>query len=168
MRSVIKLLLVLIIPIQSFAQDTVKLKRQAAAMANAVVKKDYETVANHTYPKILKAAGGKEKMIQMIKMGMQEMQARGFTLDNATVGSPGKFYKAGKEIHCLVPEMVVIKSNNSRLVNHTNLLAISKDGGNFWYFLDINQSNYKMIPKILPNFNKNLIIPEPSRPGLQQ
>jgi hypothetical protein len=167
MRSVIKLLLVLIIPIQSFAQDTAKLKKQADAMATAVIKKDYATVVNHTYPKVLMAAGGKEKMIQMIKMGMQEMQVRGISIESASIGSPGKFYKAGKEIHCLVPETVVIKSNNSRLVNHTNLLAISKDGGNFWYFLDINQSNYKMIPKIFPNFNKNLIIPAPSRPGLQ-
>jgi hypothetical protein len=47
------------------------------------------------------------------------------------------------------------------------MLAISKDGGKFWYFLDINRATYSVIPKLFPNFNKNLVIPEPTQPGMQ-
>ncbi|MGZ3927414.1 MAG: hypothetical protein ACXVJG_10705 [Mucilaginibacter sp.] len=167
MRSIIKILLLFVIPIQSFAQDTVKLKHQAQAVANALLKSDYATVVNHTYPKIVTASGGKAQMLHMLKTGMQQMQAQGITLESATIGSPGKFYKAGAEIHCLVPETVVLKSDRGRLVNHANLLAISKNGGNMWYFLDINQNTYKQIPKLFPNFNKKLVIPEPGQSGMQ-
>lgn len=167
MRSIIKLILLLVIPIQSFAQDTVRLKHQAEMVAGAVVKGDYAILINHTYPKIITMSGGREKMMQMVKTGMEQMKAQGFTFSSATIGSPGKFYKAGTEIHCLVPEMVVLTSNGSRLVNHANLLAITKDGGNMWYFLDINQSTYKIIPKLFPNFNKKLVIPEPTQPGME-
>jgi hypothetical protein len=169
MRSIVKLVLVLLLPAQLFAQDTTVLKKQAQEVASAIIKKDYAKVVDHSYPKIVKTAGGKAKMLDMIKIGTAEMNSRQIVLESATVGSPGKFYKAGNEIHCLIPETVVLKwYNSSRIVNHANILAVSKDGGKFWYFLDINPNNYKLIPQIFPNFNKKLIIPEPTQPGLRK
>ena len=111
--------------------------------------------------------GGKDKMMAVIKQGMEGMQAQGFSFASATVGSPGKFYKAGTEIHCLIPQRIALTSPNGRIVNSSYLLAITKDGGKFWYFLDINRGTYNAIPKLFPNFNKKLVIPEPTQPSIQ-
>ena len=167
MKLFIKTVIILFIPLASFAQDTVRLKHQAQAVADALLKGDYSTLADHTYPKIVAQMGGKEKMIATIKQGLEQMNAQGFSFADATVGSPGKFYKAGTEIHCLIPQRIALKSSNSRIVNNSYLLAVTKDGGKFWYFLDINRGTYSKIPQLFPNFNKKLVIPEPTQPSIQ-
>lgn len=155
-----------IIPAFSFAQDTTVVKKQAEAVANAELKGNYAIAASHTYPKLVLAVGGKDKMTATIKQATEMLNAQGITIQSISIGSPGKFYKAGTEIHCLVPERIVLTTGNGRLVNNSYLLAISKDGGKFWYFLDINRGTYNLIPKLFPNFNKNLVIPEPTQPGM--
>jgi len=167
MKMFYKIILLFIIPAASFAQDTTIVKKQAQAVANAEMKGHYEVVASHTYPKLLLAVGGKDKMTATIKQASEMLKAQGLTIESITIGSPGKFYKAGTEIHCLVPERTVLTTGNSRLVNNSYMLAISKDGGKFWYFLDINRGTYKLIPKLFPNFNKNLVIPEPTQTGME-
>lgn len=106
-------------------------------------------------------------MAATIKQAFETMKTQGLTIENITIGSPGKFYKAGTEIHCLVPEKMLLSTPNGKMVNNANLLAISKDGGKYWYFLDINRSTYNIIPKLFPNFNKGLMIPEPTPPTMQ-
>ena len=167
MKLFYKIFLLAVIPVFSYAQDTTVVKKQAQAVAEAEMKGHYEVVTAHTYPKLLLAVGGKDKMTATIKQATEMLQAQGVTIESTTIGSPGKFYKAGTEIHCLVPERIVLITANSRLVNNSYLLAISKDGGKFWYFLDINRGTYKLIPKLFPNFNKNLVIPEPTQPGME-
>ncbi len=167
MKIFCKIFLLVIIPVFSYAQDTTVVKKQAEAVAEAEMKGHYEVVASHTYPKLLLAVGGKDKMTATIKQASEMLKAQGLTIESITVGSPGKFYKAGTEIHCLVPERTAITTSNSRLVNNSYMLAISKDGGKFWYFLDINRATYNLIPKLFPNFNKNLVIPEPTQPGFE-
>ncbi|MFB9841858.1 hypothetical protein [Mucilaginibacter ginsenosidivorans] len=167
MKFFIKAVIILLIPAASLAQDTVKLKHQAQAVADALVKGDYATVVDHTYPKIVTQMGGKEKMMATIKQGMEQMNAQGFSFADAAVGSPGKFYKAGTEIHCLIPQRIALKSPNSRIVNNSYLLAVTKDGGKFWYFIDINRGTYNKIPQLFPNFNKKLVIPEPTQPSME-
>ena len=167
MKLFYKIILLVVIPAFSYAQDTAVVKKQAEAIAAAEMKGHYEVVTAHTYPKLVFAVGGKDKMTATIKQAMEMLKAQGLTIESIVVGSPGKFYKAGTEIHCLVPERTAITTSNSRLVNNSYMLAISKDGGKFWYFLDINQASYKLIPKLFPNFKKNLVIPEPTQSGLE-
>jgi len=167
MKTFYNLLLLLIVPAVSLAQDTTVLKKQVLAVRDAELKGHYEVITAHTYPKLILAVGGNDKMTAVIKQSMEMLKAQGYTITSIDFGSPGKFYKAGTEIHCLIPERIVMTSSNGRLVNNGNQLAVSKDGGKFWYFLDINRSTYAVIPKLFPNFNKNLVIPEPTQPGFE-
>ena len=161
MKLSYKLLIILVLPLQLFAQDTTVLKRQANILAKAVVKGDYETLINHMYPKAVQSMGGKKFMIDQAKKGFQQLKAQGISFESATVGSPGKFYKAGTEIHCLVPETIMVKTPNGRISAKSNLLAISGDKGKTWTFLDLNSKTISTLPKMFPNFNNNLKIPQP-------
>ena len=165
MRLNIKLLLLFLIPVSVFAQDTVSLRKQANAVANAIVKGDYNTLIAHMYPKFVQLAGGREKIAQKIAAGNDQMKTLGGSFQSATIGSPGKFYKAGTEIHCLVPQYTRVKLPNGSIVNHGTLLAITPNKGKIWYFLDLNKNSIAEIPKLFPNFNKNLKLPDPKTPG---
>jgi hypothetical protein len=165
MKNIFKILLILIIPVKLFAQDTTVVKHQAELMAKAVAKGDYKTLVDHMYPRFVAMSGGKEKMMTTVSAGMGQLKAQGFVLESAVAGSPGKFYKAGKEIHCLIPEIVTVKTPGGRATLRSNLLAISGDHGKTWTFLDLNQSTIPKIPQLFPHFNPDLKIPQPTMMG---
>src|SRR5580693_9151754 len=98
MKPFCKIILLFVIPAFSYAQDSTVVKKQAEAVAKAEMKGHYEVVTSHTYPKLLLAVGGKDKMTATIKQASEMLKAQGLTIESIVVGSPGKFYKAGTEI----------------------------------------------------------------------
>jgi hypothetical protein len=157
-------MLLFILPLQLYAQDAALVKRQANVVATALMASDYKTVINNTYPAAVEIGGGKEKMLKMMTAGINQMKAQGFAFEKVTVGMPSKFYKAGSEIHCLIPETIIMKTSGGRMAAKSNLLGISKDGGKSWSFLDLNQGTMRSIKQLFPNFNSNLVIPQPEKP----
>lgn len=164
MKLALKLIALLILPVAAFAQNPAVVKQQATVVANALFKSDYKTIIEHTYPKAVAMGGGKEKMLQMMTAGINQMKAQGFVFEKVTIGEAGKFYKAGKEIHCIIPESLVMKTPQGRFSTKSNLLCISGDGGKNWSFLDMNRGTINSVKTLFPNFNSNLIIPTPQVP----
>jgi hypothetical protein len=167
MKKVFRLLLIILSPMALHAQNPVVVKQQATLMAQSMTKGDYKSIVNYTYPKAVQMAGGKEKMTGMISTAMQQMKAAGISFESVSVGTPGKFYKAGKEIHCLLPETIVMASPKGRMAMHSNLLAVSGDGGKSWSFLDMNNSTADKVKQLIPNFNPDLKIPPATTEPLQ-
>jgi hypothetical protein len=167
MKLSFKILLILLIPASLFAQDAAVVKKQATKVTNALLAGNYDAVIGSMYSKVVQMSGGKEKLLQMMTTGMSQMKAQGISFKSAAVGTPGKFFKAGTEIHCLVPETITMQMGKNTMTNKSNLLAISKDGGKNWSFLDLNRGTIASIPKIFPNFNKDLKIPGPAQPLMQ-
>jgi len=95
------------------------------------------------------------------------MKTAGISFESITVGTPGKFYKAGKETHCLLPETIIMASPKGRMAMHSNLLAVSGDGGKSWSFLDMNNSTADKVQQLIPNFNPALKIPPATTEPLQ-
>ncbi|MBB5395471.1 MULTISPECIES: hypothetical protein [unclassified Mucilaginibacter] len=164
MKLIFRIALLLILPVSLFAQDAATVKRQADVVAKALLNSDFKTVIANTYPKAVTLGGGKEQMLKIMSAGINQMKSQGFSFEKITIGSPGKFYKAGTEIHCLIPEHLIMKTSRGRMVATSNLLAISNDGGKNWSFLDMNQRTINSVKQLFPNFNNNLIIPQPSQP----
>jgi hypothetical protein len=164
MNHRIALLLILLFPGYVFAQDTTALKRQANLLAKAFIASDYNTIINHTYPNVLVQSGGREKMMNTIKKGVDQMKAQGVIFESVKIGSPGKIYKSGEELQCLIPEILTLKLNNGHLINHSYLLAITKDKGKKWYFLDLNKGTLPHLHAVVPNLNKEMVIPEVTQP----
>ncbi|MFD0792950.1 hypothetical protein ACFQZX_04935 [Mucilaginibacter litoreus] len=164
MKLIFKIIILLAFPSTIFAQDAAQIKKQAQGIAGALLKGDYQTVLNNTYPKAVEIGGGKAKMLKMMTEGLDQMKAQGFLFEKITIGEPGKFYKAGTEIHCLIPETIVMKTNQGRFAGKSNLLAVSSNGGKSWSFLDLNRGSINAIDQIFPKFNHSLVIPQPQPP----
>ena len=144
------------------AQDiSNNIKSQAEKMVTVFKDENYSSLLDYTYPKILEIAGGKEVLESMVKQMMDDMKADGVFVDSATVGEPGAVFEAGTELHSTITQTVYMKYTGGRMISESTLLAVSMDAGSNWYFLDIKQLTPAMKTQFFPEFNPELIIPEP-------
>jgi hypothetical protein len=67
---------------------------------------------------------------------MSNLKTQGIKIESATIGEPRIIYTAGKELHCLVTEKMILSTKDGRFQKDSNLLAISQNKGQNWYFLD--------------------------------
>ena len=149
----------------SYAQiDSDVLLKQANAAANAAIEGDWETLMQHTYPTIVEQIGGEELFLQMLESGMQDMETSGVRFLDVEFGKPGEPHNAEKEIHCLIPQTLLMKVEAGKLKVESHLLAISRDGGENWFFIDTALMSMESIKGILPNFNNDLKIPAKKSP----
>jgi hypothetical protein len=149
----------------SFGQvDSKVIKDQAESTAKALLNDDYETIIKFTYPKVIELVGGRDKMISLIKKGKIEMGQQGITFDRVIIGKPSKTVIAGDEIHCLVPQTIFMKVRKGKMKSETQLIAVSRDKGANWYFIDAVNLNKDTVKKVLPNYNFDLVLPNKKQP----
>lgn len=148
-------------------QFSEKIKSDCEKMANALLQKNYSTIIDYTYPKLVEMAGGKQALLNATKSAFEKMD-ESFIIEKITFGVPQKIYVAGKELHCIVPETLSINTNKGKMQATYSLLAISRDNGNKWYFIETHKFTPKFMKTIFPNFNYNLVIPENTKPIIIQ
>lgn len=154
---------------KSFEVDSVtklNLTTQVNQMVQAFISNDYAALVKFTYPPIVKKAGGQESSVAKIKNELESLRLQGVTFDSISVGEPSIFVKAGEEIHTLIPETQFLNVPQGLLRSESCLLAISKDEGKTWYFLDTADLDSNNIKSTVPNFNFELKIPPFKEPVL--
>lgn len=157
----IKFLLIFLITLDFIvviAQDNLSnLIKQANQLAKATEKKNIKTIVGFTYPKIIELAGGIKELTNLIKSNYQNSD---FEIMEVKNGTAGKMYQAGDEIHCLIPQNIVMKTKGGTAFKTGYMLAVSKDKGQNWYFIDANNLvDINKRKKILPKYNPDLKIP---------
>jgi hypothetical protein len=163
--KLLRLLLFFLLPFGTLhAQDTAIVKHQANLIAEATFKEDYQTVIAYTHSSLIAVSGGKDKLHQLIVERMQELKNQGIIGFSGTIGSPGKFYRAGNELHCLLPEDIILTTSVGRYLSRSYLLGVSSDNGKNWTFLDVGSMPTDILHQLLPNFNDELKIPPPVKP----
>jgi hypothetical protein len=160
------ILVLLLVPTLVSAQvDGWVIKKQAEQLAMAVLSDDYQTIIKFTYPKVVESLGGPDKMIAIIKKGNTEMANQGISFHKVIIGEQsGKVVNAGNEIHCLIPQTTFMKGPGGKVKTETYLLAISKDKGKHWYFIDAAQLTNENVKSVLPNYNAELKLPAKKQP----
>lgn len=164
MKVFLKLALLFLLPGPLFAQDTTVFKKQAAHFAAATFYGDHKTVIDLTYPALIELSGGRQMMQKLITDKIETIRKRGITKFDGSIGSPGKFYKAGNQIHCLIPEFLIFKMPKGHYTGQSYLLGVSDDDGKSWKFMDVGNMPPAILHKLLPNFNNSLVIPESAKP----
>lgn len=154
----------LVLPAYCLGQDTLLLKKQATVYAKASFSGDYKTVIDLTYPKLVTLSGGRDTMQKLITTRIADLKRQGIIGFDGSVESPGEFYSAGNQLHCLIPEVIVMKMFNGRYVTRTYLLAISENSGRSWTFMDVGKMPIDILQRLVPNYNSQLIIPPPAKP----
>jgi hypothetical protein len=150
-------------PIPVFSQDvSATIKDQAGKCSKALLSGDFATVAVYAHKRVVDVMGGKETMIETLKRGYEGMRPKGVTLEDVTIGEPGKSRKIGEWLVALVPQVILIKSADGRFEQASHILAISEDGGKNWTFVDVN--NRAKFEKAFPEFVGKIELPERTDP----
>ncbi len=124
--------------------DYPRLKIQAKELGKATVTGDFAQVVDFTYPKIVEAFGGKEKMIAFLKGNSQQMKSDGFELEAMTIGEIKQIAKVESQVFAIVPITMKIKSPNGKALGESSIIGISNDDGESWKFIDgIDQTKFK-------------------------
>jgi len=141
-----------------------KARKQALAMTRAITSNNYEETLKYTHPNVIKMIGGNQKFIEILKIGTNEMQNMGNKYESIEIGKPSQTVKAGNEIHCLIPETIKMQLKDGKMISKSYLLAVTKDKGKNWTFIETALLTNSNIISILPTYNKSLVIPEKEVP----
>lgn len=141
-----------------------KIKRQAKKMGKLLLKGNFASFSNYTYPAIVEKMGGKEKMVEILKKGTMKMKSEGTAFLKVSFGEPSKIISIENELQCTMPQSIEMKVPNGKLISNSTLIAISLDNGKKWYFVDTSGKDIQTMKKLLPNLSSELIIPNKSQP----
>jgi hypothetical protein len=144
--------------------DSNRLKEQALKMTESFIHSDFRTFVQYTYPKLVQMMGGEDDMINFLEKGIEQMKSENCSFKSISVGLTPFLSQAGKEIHTLLSQTLIMNVPNGTLTAHSYLLAISKDGIN-WFFVDTTglDSRNKILA-VFPDYNFELKIPEKQLP----
>jgi len=138
---------------------SLKIKTEVEEMINAIKNQNYKVILQYTYPTLVEMIGNEKEALDKITEGMKSLKSRGFEIEKIEIGEPGEIFIAGNEFHCLVPEKIFLNSKDGHFLKNGNLLAVSKDKGQSWYYIDCNIGKKRLLI-ILPEYNSSLIIPK--------
>jgi hypothetical protein len=140
-------------------------KQKAVALGHAVIQGDFNTMAEMTYPSIVQALGGREKMIASTRQSLGKMNAQGYRFLSHSVGEPSAFTTEGKNTFTIIPTTVEISAPGGKLVGNSYLLGISPDAGKSWTFVDgTGITRNETREKLLPKLPASLKLPAPAKP----
>ena len=167
-RNMKKIILILLFLssnlIVSQNQYATKISESGKKMSEAIIANDYETLADFTYPVIIEMMGGRTNMIQATEDAISQMRNQGYVVSKIKFGKPENIFDAGDELHCLMPQTLEIKNPKGTIINNSYLIAVSKNQGEKWYFVDTADLTNENIHKLFPNFNSELSIPMKKAP----
>jgi hypothetical protein len=145
--------------------DTTVLREQAMEMSSSFVNGDHKNFIKFTYPKVVKMMGGENKMVNFLEKGIDQMKKEGVAFKSVTVGLTDQKVRAGKEIHTLVSQRIVMAVPGGTVTANSYLLAISQNDGHTWLFVDTAPFNdLTRLKAVLPHYNPDLKIPEKQQP----
>jgi len=128
---------------------------------------DPELVIKYTYPPLVEMMGGKDQYLQVIQSAMEmgddyEEEDEYYEDEDDSesiteLAKIGEVYNTGEELQAVVEiHDIEIYSEDYQEVFKRYQLAISRDGGSFWYFVD-GTLDWN---KVVPNLHKAIVQPQ--------
>jgi hypothetical protein len=137
------------------------LKSQALDMGKAMVAGDSRSFAKYMLPELITVGGGTDKVIQMMDSMFILFKGFGGQVKKITYGNPGKIINFNKELQTTLPQTTEITSSIADVILTSTLVAISRDNGKNWYFLDPTMNKAEQRKGKLPPISPELNVPPP-------
>ncbi|MBN9121826.1 MAG: hypothetical protein J0I06_22250 [Planctomycetes bacterium] len=150
--------------------DDAEIKKTAKAKAEecqkALIRGDYEKLADLSHPKVVAAAGGRKKMIEGLAAETKKMKAEGVVFKSAAMADASDPIAVGKELYITIPFTLEIKVPDGRVTTKGALVGISDDGGKTWTFFDANPGalSRDALKKMFPDLPEKLPLPKKEPP----
>jgi hypothetical protein len=146
----------------SKSEQIQRVKLQADSMCMALKNVNVELLFKYSHPLFIAVKKGKDEMASNIKKAREEMGNHNIFIQSITVGEPTNFFQDKKNVQCILPKTVVIKTSNMIIHNNSVLIAISSDYGKNWQFIDGEGKKPDQLISDYPIISSKLTIPNPS------
>lgn len=153
--------------------QTERIRTLAAGNSAALSSKNYARLLDLTYPKVVEMVGGRDKMIETLRRGSEEMKAHGSAILGAEVSEPNEVVSAGDKKFAIVPMTVRVQVPDGTLRSKGFLIAVSEDRGKTWTFIDraglVREPGKEKdkLARVLPDFPPQLSLPARTQPVLE-
>lgn len=118
-------------------------EEQATYFIKALVSNDVEGFADFALPEFVEKQGGREAMIAGFKKDIARFKADGTTFSNGKADSPSKMSNCNGTLQCVLRQSATMsfKNDPKPVVLNSNLIAVSRDNGQTWRFLQAGQDD---------------------------
>ena len=151
------------------AAEYPNLKTQGQAAADAFLVGDYKKFVAFVYPKLVEMAGGSDSMIELVRSGMRDVEAKGFKMLSYTIGEPEPAITIEQQLYAIVPTKMRMQSPHGVIASESFMIGISRDGGENWTFLGgAGATDEAQLRAVLPEVIGKLKLPEKKQPTLER
>ena len=153
--------------------QTERIRELAAENSAALTSGNYSRFVDLTYPKVVEMVGGRDRMIETLRRGTEDMKAHGGTILGTEVSEPKEVVTAGDKQFAIVPMITRVQVPDGTLRSKGFLIAVSEDRGKTWTFMDgagfVREpgKERERLAQVLPDFPAQLSLPAPEQPVLE-
>ena len=137
---------------------------QAQEVNDAFRRRDFARMLDMTYPKVVEASGGRDRMLSSFTREMKEMEAEGVVVLSSTAGFPTQIIRVSGSIYAVLPTTLKVKARDGIFQTEGSMIGISSDGGKNWTFIDAGGKDQKQLRSILPDVVDKLNLPPEKQP----
>ncbi len=155
------LVLLIASSISVFSQTKEDALKDAKITSKATLAMDFETVLDHTLPKVVDLMGGKEAAVTLLKTTFDSMKTQGFVFEKADILNVSEIVEEQGQKRCVVEGFNQMKMAGQRIKSKSYLLGIYNEADGFWWFIEAKQlKNKAVLDQVIPNFETSLDIPD--------
>ena len=137
---------------------------QAQEVNDAFRRRDFSRMVDLTYPKVIEAAGGRDKMVAALAKGMKEMEAEGVVVLSSTAGAPTQIVHIAGSVYAVLPTTLKVKAQDGIFQTESSMIGISADNGATWTFIDAGGKDRSQLKSLLPDVAGKLNLPPEKQP----
>ena len=146
---------------QHYTQQITNVKEQARKMADALIKKDYNTLMKFIniegYPKGKLNAMTPAKVLKTIQTVDSQMVKQGIAIKSINFGDVISILKVDFEFQCTIKQITETKMQLGRVITTSTLIGTSNDSGITWKFVDATGRDKIEMKKLMPRLSDKLI-----------
>jgi hypothetical protein len=152
------------VPSSGQSENYPTLVAQAQEVNDAFRRRDFGRMVDLTYPKVIEAAGGRDKMVAALAKGMKEMEAEGVVVLSSTAGAPTQIVHSSGSIYAVLPTTLKVKAQDGVFQTESSMIGISSDSGATWTFIDAGGKDQNQLKNLLPDAASKLNLPAEKQP----
>jgi hypothetical protein len=168
-KKLLVILSIALLPLALIAQEKeIPVKKLAGECTRAMVSGDYGRVVDLTYPRLVELAGGKDRMLDSMEKGRQEMVTEGYEFISANVLKVMDVKKIGALQFVIVTYELKLKAPNGYLVRDSYMLGIASANDENWTFLDGAGLDESKMSYLFPDAAGKIVLPARKPPVLSK
>jgi len=165
-----KILTIILFTVLSFSinaqTNTDNLVKDAKEYNQAFLNGDFDKFTTMTIESVVKLAGGHDVMKENTQQSSKLNSSSGLKTISITPGDVSEIKKSGNQLHAILAQTVINQVGTTKFSRVMYYLAVSKDNGTSWTFLDLEPYGNESIKTFVPSFTGELSIPEFEQPEI--